>query len=290
MTPRQLKGQLCYTTTMYLAVDVGGTKTLLGCFTSSGELKETVKFKTPVLYHDFRDELEKNVAKLSTNKFVGGCVAIPGRVDRQNGVGIVFGNLPWTNIPIKSDVERIANCPITIENDANLAGLFEARQVADTYKRALYITVSTGIGGVIVNNGKIERPTQDAEIGHMLLEHEGKLMRWEEFASGRAIVAKFGKKASEIDVTDSTAWYIISRNIAVGLIDVIATSVPDVVIVGGGVGSHFAKFGDRLMEELKIYENPLLKLPKIVMATHPEEAVVYGCFEMAKDTYGSHQK
>jgi len=275
---------------MYLAVDVGGTKTLLGCFTSSGELKETVKFKTPVLYHDFRDELEKNVAKLSTNKFVGGCVAIPGRVDRQNGVGIVFGNLPWTNIPIKSDVERIANCPITIENDANLAGLFEARQVADTYKRALYITVSTGIGGVIVNNGKIERPTQDAEIGHMLLEHEGKLMRWEEFASGRAIVAKFGKKASEIDVTDSTAWYIISRNIAVGLIDVIATSVPDVVIVGGGVGSHFAKFGDRLMEELKIYENPLLKLPKIVMATHPEEAVVYGCFEMAKDTYGSHQK
>jgi len=290
MTPRQLKGQLCYTTTMYLAVDVGGTKTLLGCFTSSGELKETVKFKTPVLYHDFRDELEKNVAKLSTNKFVGGCVAIPGRVDRQNGVGIVFGNLPWTNIPIKSDVERIANCPITVENDANLAGLFEARQVADTYKRALYITVSTGIGGVIVNNGKIERPTQDAEIGHMLLEHEGKLMRWEEFASGRAIVAKFGKKASEIDVTDSTAWYIISRNIAVGLIDVIATSVPDVVIVGGGVGSHFAKFGDRLMEELKIYENPLLKLPKIVMATHPEEAVVYGCFEMAKDTYGSHQK
>lgn len=271
---------------MYLAVDVGGTKTLLGRFSSDGKLLDSLKFKTPVLYHDFRDELAENVAKLSTNNFKGACIAIPGKVNRHDGIGIVFGNLPWTNIPIRHDLERIAGCKAVVENDANLAGLFEARQLPQ-YKRALYITVSTGIGGVIVSNGKIDPGTQDAEIGHMLLEHDGRLMRWEEFASGSAIVATYGKKASEIDIDDNATWYKIARNIAVGLIDVIATTTPEVVIFGGGVGSHFAKFEARLKEELKIYENPLLKLPDIVMATHPEEAVVYGCYEMAKDTYGS---
>ena len=258
---------------------------MLGVFTKNGKLTQTLKFKTPVLYDDFRDELAKNVAKLSTNKFTGAVVAIPGNVDRQRGVGVVFGNLAWNNIAIKKDVENVLNCPTTIENDANLAGLYEARQVPN-YNRALYITVSTGIGGVLVNKGKIDQSTQDAEIGHMLLEHDGRLMRWQEFASGKAIVATYGKKASEIPATDTATWYKIARNIAVGLIDVIASTTPQVVIFGGGVGSHFDKFEARLKEELRIYENPLLKIPDLVMATHPEEAVIYGCYEMANDIYG----
>lgn len=274
---------------MYLAVDIGGTKTLLGVFTEDGILKETKKFKTPVLYDEFADELAINVAKLSTNNFSGCCVAIPGKVDRHSGAGVVFGNLPWTNVPIKADVKRIAGIPTIVENDANLAGLHEARNFPE-HRRVLYITVSTGIGGVIVVNGKIEKATQDAEIGHMLLEHDGKLMRWEEFASGKSIVAKYGKRASDIPATDHATWYAIARNIAIGLIDVIATLTPDLIIFGGGVGSHFEKFGDQVAEELKIYENPLLKVPPLVMAKHPEEAVIYGCYEMARDHYGKAAK
>lgn len=267
---------------MYLAIDIGGTKTLLAVFTGTGKLKQSIKFKTPVLYDDFRDELTVNVAKLSTSKFKLCCVAVPGKVDRTNGVAIAFGNLPWTNVPMGTDVKNIVNCDVYIENDGNLAGLYEARQVPE-FSKAIYLTVSTGIGSVLVVDGKIQESTRDAEVGQMLMEHGGKLMRWEEFASGKAIVKKYGKKASEIPADDSATWYAISRNIAIGLIDVIATLTPDVVIFGGGVGSHFDKFGDRVAEELKIYENPLLTLPKIVQAKHPEEAVVYGCYELAKD-------
>lgn len=267
---------------MYLTIDVGGTKTLLAVFTKDGEIKESIKFKTPVLYDDFRDELAKAVDNLSTDEFDRCCVAIPGKVDRTRGVGIAFGNLSWTNVPVRDDVMSVIKCEVTVENDCNLAGLYEARQVPQ-YQRALYITISTGIGGVIVENGVIEKPTQDAEIGHMLLEHDGSLQRWQEFASGKAIVKKYGKKASEIDADDRGTWYVIARNIAIGLIDVIATLTPDVVIVGGGVGSHFDKFKEPLIEELKIYENPLLRLPDVIKATYPEEAVVYGCYELARD-------
>jgi predicted NBD/HSP70 family sugar kinase len=267
---------------MYLAIDIGGTKTLLSVFTKAGELKESVKFKTPVLYDEFRDTLAENVAKLSTNKFITCCVAVPGKVDRELNIGVAFGNLPWTNVPIGHDVKSIINCEIILENDGNLAGLYEARQVPQ-YKKAVYVTISTGIGGVVIEDGVIQKSTQDAEIGHLLLEHDGKLQRWQEFASGKAIVKKYGKKASEIEVSDSAAWYAISRNIAIGLIDVIAMLTPDVIIIGGGVGTHFDKFSDRLAEELKIYENPLISLPPIIQAKHPEEAVVYGCYERLKD-------
>jgi predicted NBD/HSP70 family sugar kinase len=63
----------------------------------------------------------------------------------------------------------------------------------------------------------------DAEIGHILLEHQGgSLQRWEEFGSGSAIVRHFGKKASEI--TDEKDWYAWLREILpLALIDLVAT-------------------------------------------------------------------
>ena len=271
---------------MYLAIDIGGSKTLLACFDSSGKVVASEKFKTPRVYDEFLTELAKTVANLSTNKFVAVGVAIPGKVDRKTGVGLAFGNLPWQNVPVKKDIEKMMDCKVYIENDANLAGLSEARLIPE-FNRVLYVTISTGIGGVIVNKGKIDEGTQDAEIGHILLEYGGRLVRWEDFASGKAIVEKFGKKASEIDPDDSKTWYVIARNIAIGLIDIIATLTPDVIIVGGGVGTHLPKYQDRLNEELKIYENPLIKIPPILSAKRPEEAVIYGCYELVRDKHGS---
>jgi predicted NBD/HSP70 family sugar kinase len=267
---------------MYLAIDIGGSKTLVATFTPDGTLENSVKFKTPHVYPDFIAELSATINSLPQQTYTAAGVAMPGKVDRSQGIGIAFGNLPWENVPLKADIEAIVSCPVQIENDANLAGLSEARLLPE-YTRALYITVSTGIGGVIISNGSIDPGTQDAEIGHILLEHDGKLMRWEEFASGRAMYAKYGKKASEIPQEDTSTWYVISRNIAVGLIDVIAMLTPEVIIVGGGVGTHLPKFHDRLVEELKIYENPMLTIPPIVQAQRPEEAVIYGCFELVKE-------
>lgn len=269
----------------YLAIDIGGTKTLLVVFSKDGKIKESIRFETPPLYDEFLKELADNVAKLSTKELIGGVVAVPGKIDRKTGVALAFGNLAWQHIPIKADIHRIVRCPITIENDANLAGLSEARLIPE-YKRVVYLTISTGIGGVVVQNGRIEQETHDAEIGHILLEHEGRLKDWEDFASGKAIVARFGKRASDIAADDSGAWYEIARNIAVGLIDVIAMLTPDAIVIGGGVGTHFAKFQDRLMEELNIYENPMIKIPPILPAKRAEEAVVYGCYDLLKEKYG----
>ncbi|MDB5163401.1 MAG: hypothetical protein JWS12_18 [Candidatus Saccharibacteria bacterium] len=265
---------------MYLAVDIGGSKTLLGVFDEAGELKETRKFKTPLKYPAFLSDLTKNVAKLSTKSFHAAGVGVPARLDRRQGTAIGFGNLPWENIPIQADIAAIVHSPVTIENDSKLAGLSEAQLVKGEFNKVLYLTVSTGISDALVVNGHLDPNLLDSEPGQMVLEHEGQLKRWEQFASGRAIYQQFGKRAS--DINDPQAWYIISRNIAIGLIDLIATLTPEVVIIGGGVGSHLEKFQDRLVEELNIYENHMFSVPTIRKAIRPETAVIYGAYELVK--------
>jgi predicted NBD/HSP70 family sugar kinase len=273
---------------MYAAVDVGGTKTLIAIISPSGKIIERIKFPTPQQYSNFLEELEKNVAIISTHDFKALTVAIPGKVDRKHGIGIAFGSLSWEKVPIQQDLEKITECPVLIENDANLAGLSEALRVRENYERVLYVTISTGIGGGFITNGMIDPSFSDAEVGHILLEHNGKLQRWEEFASGSAIARQFGKEAREIK--DDRAWYVIARNIAIGLIDLIATLTPEVIIIGGGVGSHLSKFKERLDEQLKIYDNPLVSIPPIIAAKYPEEAVIYGCYELARMKYGKNSQ
>lgn len=272
---------------MHLAVDIGGTKTLLAVFDARGQIKESHKFETPEDYSEFISLLEAELNNLKTQDFIAAGIAVPARLDRENGIAIAFGNRPWTNEPIEDDIRKITNCPVVLENDSKLAALSEAKLIIKDFKKVLYITISTGIGGGLVIDGKLEPNLVDNEVGQMLLEHNGELMDWEDFASGRAFSKKFGKKVSDIDPGDTEAWYYIARNIAIGMVDLIATLTPEAIIIGGGVGAHLELFQDRLNEQLKLYENPMFKTPPILKAQRPEEAVIYGCYELVKDKYGN---
>ena len=268
---------------MFVAVDIGGTKTLIAVFDRAGKITEQIKFPTPPDYEDFKKELAKVVAGLTTKDFTRVVTAVPGLVDRKHGAALAFGNLTWTPpVTIQADLEKIFDCPVMVENDANLAGLSEALLLKEKYATALYVTISTGIGGVLVVNGHIDPNTQDAEVGQLLLEFNGKLMEWEDFASGRAFQAKFGKRVSDMEPDNAEAWYWLARNVALGLHSLIAILTPKIIIIGGGAGAHLDKFKDRLDEELRIYQNPLLQIPPIVEAQRAEEAVIYGCYDYAK--------
>jgi predicted NBD/HSP70 family sugar kinase len=234
------------------------------------------------MYPNFITEVKNVITELTSNTQPKSCaIGLPGTIDRQNNVVLSFGNLPWENVKIKQDISDILSCPIYIENDAKLAGLSEAEAVKDIYSRVLYITISTGIGIGLTVNGKIDHSVSDAGGRGIMTEHQGKIVAWEEFASGSAILRQTGKLASEI--TDDADWYLVSRNIAIGLINLIVTLSPDCVVIGGGVGTHLDKFHERLHDELEIYRNRMIvKMPQIKKAQHPEEAVVYGGYLLCK--------
>ncbi|HSW80469.1 MAG TPA: ROK family protein [Candidatus Saccharimonadales bacterium] len=268
---------------MYLGIDIGGTKTLVASINNEGVITQRHKFRTPKHYSEFLAELMTALEELEHKEFIAAGVAAPGKIDRERGVVIAFGNLAWTNIPIRHDLEKIIHCPVVVENDAKLAGLSEAMLIKE-FRKVLYVTVSTGIGTGLIVDQQIEPNMADSEGGQILLEHGGKLEPWEDFASGRAIVRRFGKKASEIE--DKKTWQIIAHNIAIGLIDQIALMQPDAIVLGGGVGSHYDKFGAFLREYLAEYQNPLFTVPIIKQAERPALAVLYGCYDIARQRYG----
>ena len=271
------------TSNMYLGIDIGGTKTIVASLDDNGVIQENFRFETPQNYTEFLAVLAENVDKLATKKFKAAGVGVPSKIDRTQGIAIAGGRLPWTNVPVQKDVHAIAHCPTIIDNDANLAGLSEAMLLKE-FHRVLYVTISTGIGTGYIVDQKIDPSMADSEGGEILLEHSGKLEPWEDFASGRAIVRRFGKRATEI--TDKETWRTIAHDISIGLFDLIAVVEPDIIVLGGGVGAHYDKFSTYLEEYLKQYETPMLAIPPIRQAARPELAVVYGSYDLAKSTYG----
>lgn len=269
---------------MYLGVDVGGTKALLAAFKPSGELLKTVKFPTAKDYPTFLKDLAAHIPELGVDDYQAGCVAIPGHVDRKEERGIRLGNLGWHDFAIGTDLEKLIQAPVVVENDAKAAGLSEALIIIKEFKRSLYITIGTGIGIALITNGIIDVNESDSGGNSIMLEHQGQMKSWESFASGRAITKQFGRKAQEI--TDEASWKVIAHNLALGIINLIAIMQPEVIIFGGGVGEYYDRFASFLTQDLKRFETPLTPIPPIRKAQRPEEAVIYGCFELAKTRYG----
>ena len=273
---------------MYLGVDVGGTKTLVAVLNNDGEIREQTKFPTPKHYPHFLLELRHTLAHFEHKDYKAAGIAIPGYIDREHGRASHLGNLrTWGNaLPIQRDLEHIAHCPAVVENDAKLGGLSEAMLLKDEFQKVMYMTVSTGIGMALINKQTIDPNIGDGGGETILIEHQGKSVRWEDIASGRAIVERYGKRAA--DITDEATWIKISRDIAKGLNEVIAVTEPEVIVIGGGVGTYFNRYGKLLRAELEKYHMPILKMPELRSAQRPEQAVVFGCYDLAKQRFAHH--
>jgi predicted NBD/HSP70 family sugar kinase len=269
---------------MYVGVDIGGTKTLVAALDDNGVIKDKVRFETPRDYPEFIAALQKATSKLPESDFRAGCIAAPGKIDHDRGIVTYFGTLPWQNVPLEADGLKTFGCPILIENDAKLAGLSESKLLPPD-KRILYVTISTGIGTGFICNQHIDPGLEDIEGGQMLLDYRGKREAWEDFASGSAIVRRFGKKAEDID--DEPTWQRIAHDLAQGFIELIAITQPEIIVVGGSVGKHLDRFKTYLLHEIEHYNNPLLAKPEFLTAQRPDDAVLYGCFDLAKEHYGS---
>lgn len=265
---------------MIVAVDTGGTKTLIGLFDHDGRLVRSNKFPTPEKVDEYIGALVNMIDGLvSPDNTPIDCIsiALPGTI--VDGMMAHAGNLTWTNIDMKSLLAYRFDCPVFVENDANLAGLSEAKTLKETPRVCLYVTVSTGIGTGIITDGEINPYFASTEGGQILLEHDGVVKRWELFASGKAIHRTYGKLASEI--TDERTWYHIAKNIAAGLMVLCPALGPDVIVIGGGVGTHFARFSDDLVGIMHEHLTDKYMPKAVLQAARPEEAVIYGCYHHA---------
>jgi glucokinase len=267
---------------MLVTVDTGGTKTLVASFSDAGEIVHSVKFATPTKSSHYVTQLTSTIASIVQPSEIDAIViALPGVVS-ASGVLLDAENLGWHNLDMKQELAHFYSGPVLVENDGNLAGLGEARQLPVTPPVMLGIAIGTGIGTGIISGGKIDPRLRQSEGGLIVLEHDGVLKLWEDFASGRAIKLANGKFAH--DITSKRAWKEIGTNISRGLLVHIPTLRPDVIIIGGSIGTYFEKYQVTLQTILRSALPSHIAVPQIVKAAYPEQAVIYGCYYYALDS------
>jgi glucokinase len=195
---------------LYLGVDIGGTKVAAGLVDASGKI--ICKGRAPMNAHGTAEEglasvfaamddaLKAGRAALANLQIAGIGICSPGPLDPRTGVVINPPNLPcWRNFPLADEVSRKRGVRVLVENDANAAGLAEFLWGAGSgYRNVFYATLGTGIGTGLVMDGRIYNGRTGAatEGGHVTIDYRGpkcgcgKFGCIEAFASGPAIAAR----------------------------------------------------------------------------------------------------
>ncbi len=269
---------------MIIGVDIGGTKTLIASFGPGGKIEKEHSFSTPQDYSDFIQEFKKHITSFLTDDISVICVGVPGLLDRKAGIVHSLGNLPWIEEKIVHDLSEAASKrKVIIENDSKLAGLSEVRALNTPPARALYLTISTGIGGALLVNGELSDDMIDMELGKTPLLFENELTHWENFASGKAFFEQYGKHGDNVD--DPLTWQAYAQDrLGPGLLAACSYLQVDTIIFGGGLGHHCHHFNDYLAPYLDERLHAIVKRPQTLKsAKHGKNAVIYGCYEYAKD-------
>lgn len=270
-----------------IGIDLGGTK----ISAAIADLNGMVIFQTTLPTNAQEGEeavLGRMISVIETlldksNKTIEEVVSIgigsPGPLDARKGIIITTPNLPFRNCDIVSPIKNKFNVPVYLDNDANVAAIGEFMLgAAKGTENMVYITVSTGVGGGAVINGKIYRGnTSNAlEIGHTTILPDGPRCNCgnngcvEALASGTAI-AKRAKEAIErgLDTTlanyenvtsyevfreaekgDTVAKDILDRSLnylGICVANIITSFDPEMVVIGGGV----SKGGDIVFERVQ---------------------------------------
>lgn len=103
---------------------------------------------------------------------VGVGLALPGLINSRDGFLLTTVNLGWGDI-YPSWLLNFGEIPVTVANSAKLGALAEWQVSGEP--SFIYLTFGTGIGGAIVEDGKLFRGERgwDGEIGHMTVDPRG---------------------------------------------------------------------------------------------------------------------
>jgi len=258
----------------YFVCDIGGTKTRIARSTDLEKFDEPVIVETPGDAQSGLDLIIKNILELSEGqKIFAVCAGIAGVLDSEHKTLLKSFHLPtWQNISIKETLEGKLNTKVYLENDTSIVGLGEAVSGAGRgFSNVVYISISTGIGGVNVIDGKYVDNKFGYEPGFQILNHVTK-ENFEDLASGTFVQNKFGMHPKEVAQTEN--WEPIVDVIAVGLHNSIVHWSPDILVVGGSMSNDLK--ADILTEKISAIMKIHPSLPVIKIAELGSIGGLYG--------------
>ncbi len=231
---------------MYILFDIGGAKMRLAGSRDSRTFSDPVKIPTPG--RDFEEgirafaDASRRIAAGEPIEAVAG--GIRGPFDRVAGALTNDPSMPgWNGKPLIQALERSHGCRVYLENDTAIVGLGEAHAGAGKGVEIMaYVTVSTGVNGVRIVNGRIDANRFGFEIGHHIVNADAVVQcdacsrsrgEVENYISGTAFRRVYGKEPYE--VTDPAAWDNAARILGIALNNVSVCWAQVVMVIGGSM-------------------------------------------------------
>lgn len=263
---------------MYISIDIGGTTTRVA---GSLDLKTFIskdKFPTPQNFDEIKQKVNNSIIGIAgNNKISGLALGVPGMVDRRSKTLLKITNVPsLSNISYKDFIDfDVPN--IVVENDAAMAGLAEATLVDE--RVAVYLTLSTGVGGVRIVNKELDLFTNVSEPGHCIIVEGGRLFEpcgQQGCASAYCSATAFNQIYGEDSMTcvDPQIWSDYANKLSALFTTVISMWAPNIIILGGRISTRYDEHVRHHIEEKM--KNGFFELPKVSIARFGDDAGLYG--------------
>jgi len=306
----------------YITLDIGGTHIRCALFTDENATipKRIEKIKTV-------DENESAIDRIisiiestwpTDSQVKGISAAAPGSVDVNHGTVILAPNIQgWKNIELRRILSTHFNVEVFVNNDARLAALGEWKRGAGIgHDNLLYFTISTGLGGGAICQGKLLEGSIGiaTELGHITIEDGGppcgcgKLGHLEAFSSGtgienyyweKIIEARFQQNKTRSDISakviaslamegDALARRAFERAgyyLGIGVSNYLHIFNPSCIILGGGVALSQDLFFESFNKSLESHVMSKTYLENLVIkdALLGDNAGLIGSLEYLKE-------
>ncbi|MGL5010540.1 MAG: ROK family protein [Paracoccaceae bacterium] len=238
-----------------IGIDIGGTRLRAGRV-ADGVIEARATLPSSPDPSEVMARVLDLVARARSPEVIALGIGVPGQVHATTRRVLSGGYVNLAGLDFAARVEAATGLPLTIENDATMALLGEAGHGAARGQRnVVMLTIGTGIGGAILDGGRVLRGSGSAgQLGHLCVDPNGRpcvcgrIGCVETVSSGTA----FGIHLAEAGLpTDTRAEDLLTRQDATAraviaawatplraaIDSLIATCNPDCVVIGGGAGA-----------------------------------------------------
>lgn len=206
-------------------------------------------------------------------------IGVPGQVDFERQAVLSGGYVDLSGLPFAHAMHEATGLPITIDNDASMALIGEtARGAAKGLSNAVLLTIGTGIGGAILDHGRILRGSATAgQLGHLVVNPNGRACVCgrkgcvETESSGTAFATHLAEaglpqnlKAQELMAAaehDPRAEQVLRRwaqPLRAAIDSLITTLAPEAVLIGGGAGAAALAALERVPPAKSWFDAPVI--------------------------------
>ena len=265
-----------------LAFDWGGTSVKYGLWEDE-KLTAQNSFPTPKTWPELKAAMKEIQVSFATQELAGVAISAPGAVDSEAGVIAGISAIPYIHhFLIQEELAAYFGLPVSLENDANCAGIAEVWQgAAKGLKNVIFLVLGTGVGGAIIEDGIIKKGSHlyGGEFGLIYLNEEqtfsdvGTVVKLAErycAQKGLALDALSGQEVFALAAAgDTLAQEEVEKfynYVAKGIFSVQFTTDPECIVIGGGISARpgliaeLEKRVDVLFTKLKLNDfRPQLK-------------------------------